>query len=115
MKTLLLWLLITVVLTVIGYLTLWHGAVYLESAEYSGEPGYIYLAEVIIGSILLWPVTGTGWLSYFVTGDKGSIGFPTFILLQFGGYFCLYLIVSYVKRKAHNKNEETQSFTASGK
>ena len=93
------WLMVTVILTIIGYIMLWHGSVYLEHTERTGETGYLYLAEIIGGSILLWPVTIYGWLSYWISGSKQDISSFTFFVAQGAGYFALYFLYLHIKQR----------------
>lgn len=87
-----LWLATVLLLTVVGYLLLWHGAVYLESAQRAGITDVIASSEVVVGSLLLWPVVGYGWITPWLTGQSGHIGLWLLVGLQSGGYLALYFL-----------------------
>jgi hypothetical protein len=98
-KLLYLWLAVTVILTVAGYLMAWHGAVYAESAERTNTPGTKYVIEREVGKVLLWPTM----VSAKITSSK-NINFIFLILLQFFGYFLVFKLVDIFMNRKHNKS-----------
>ncbi len=93
------WIVGVILLTCVGYILLWHGAVYLESANTTGVYSVIYLFEVVIGSIILWPVVSYGWITHWLTGDKGITSLSILLALQGSGYFALFWFYQKLKSK----------------
>ena len=97
--TIIAWIVSVLLLTCVGYILLWHGAVYLDSTNSAGEFNYIHLGEVLAGSIMLWPVVIYGWIAYLLTGSKQGASLSILLVLQGCGYFALFWLYQKMKSK----------------
>lgn len=89
-KLRIIWTVITIVATVLGYLMLLHGGVYGEAAERNNQSALIYQLEVYVGQLLTWPVTIYGWL-HSLYSSSNMLGWEV-LAFQLGGYALLYKI-----------------------
>jgi hypothetical protein len=93
------WIVSVLLLTYVGYILLWHGAVYLDSTNRAGEFNSIYFGEVVVGSIMLWPVVLYGWITHLLTGSKQAASLSILLVLQGCGYFALFWIYQKMNSK----------------
>ena len=109
-KTHVLLLISILLISIFGFYLLAHGAVYLESALRSGEPTFWLKIEVILGSILIWPVSAFGWIFHLLFNKIVNIPFPITVILLISGYYALFFSISrLIKNHMHKKLTPTAS------
>lgn len=105
-KIIVIWILVSTVTLIAGYLMTWHGAVYSESAERTGGPGLFYNLEFIAGQILMWPAFGFGWLMELInpitTGHR-KVNVIQVLGLHYSGYGIMFLPFFMHRKKMHFK------------
>ncbi len=55
------WVLGTLILSVLGYLLILHGAMTLDGVHGDNTSTWFYHLEIYVGCIFTWPVTIYGW------------------------------------------------------
>jgi len=94
------YLLISILLiSTLGFYLLAHGAVYTESALKAGEPTLWLKIEMVIGSILIWPISAFGWVFYLLFKETVILPFPITVFLLISGYYVLFFWFTHIVKK----------------